>query len=164
MRINKLYLTWSLLVGLLISCQQDDKVVFDEFQPTKGIWEKNDIKTFVWDVQDTLTANNLFMNVRVNNEYPYSNMYVIFKLYKPNTEIVIDTIQFQMAEPNGTLLGNGFSDVKESKLWLKENYIFDQVGKYKMTLEQAVREMGNVEGVPALKGVSEVGLRIEKAE
>nr|WP_220485333.1 gliding motility lipoprotein GldH [Myroides sp. WP-1] len=154
----------SLLFGLLISCQQDNKVVFDEFQPTKGVWERNDIKTFVCDVQDTLTANNLFMNVRVNNEYPYSNMFVIFKLYKPNAEIVIDTIQFQMADPNGALLGNGFSDVKESKLWLKENYIFDQAGKYKMTLEQAVRALGDVEGVPALNGISEVGLRIEKAE
>ncbi|MBB1140590.1 gliding motility lipoprotein GldH [Myroides sp. WP-1] len=164
MKINKLYLTLSLLFGLLISCQQDNKVVFDEFQPTKGVWERNDIKTFVCDVQDTLTANNLFMNVRVNNEYPYSNMFVIFKLYKPNAEIVIDTIQFQMADPNGALLGNGFSDVKESKLWLKENYIFDQAGKYKMTLEQAVRALGDVEGVPALNGISEVGLRIEKAE
>ncbi|MGG5505717.1 MULTISPECIES: gliding motility lipoprotein GldH [unclassified Myroides] len=164
MKINKLYLTLSLLFVLMISCQQDNKVVFDEFQPTKGVWERNDIKTFVCDVQDTLTATNIFMNVRVNNEYPYSNMFVIFKLYKPNAEIVIDTIQFQMAAPNGDLLGNGFSDVKESKLWLKENYVFDQVGKYKMTLEQAVRALGDVEGVPALNGISEVGLRIEKAE
>lgn len=104
------------------------------------------------------------MNVRVNNDYPYSNMFVIFKIYKPSTAIVIDTIQFQMADPNGALLGNGFSDVKESTLWLKEHYIFNETGKYKMTVEQAVRALGDVEGVPALPGISEVGLRIEKAE
>lgn len=147
-----------------MSCQHDEKVVFDEFQPTKGVWERQDVKTFVWDVQDTLTANNLFMNVRVNNEYPFSNLFVISKLYKPNSEIVIDTIQFQMADPNGALLGTGFSDVKESKLWLKENFVFDQVGKHKLTLEQAVRALGDVEGVLELKGISEVGFRIEKAE
>jgi len=149
---------------MFISCKHDSKVMFDEFQSTNGVWNKNDIKTFVWDVKDTVTANNLFMQVRVNNEYPYSNMYVIFKIYKPSSSIVTDTIQFQMADPNGTLLGNGFSDVKESKLWLKENYIFNETGKYKLTLEQAVRELGDVEGVPALKGVGEVGFRIEKAE
>lgn len=164
MKINSLYLALSLLLCLFISCKHDNKVIFDEYQPTKGNWEKNDVKTFVWDVQDTLTSHNLFMNVRVNNEYPYSNMFVIFKIYKPSTAIVIDTIQFQMADPNGVLLGNGFSDVKESKLWLKQNYTFDETGKYKVTLEQAVRALGDVEGVPALEGVSEVGFRIEKAE
>lgn len=126
--------------------------------------EKNDVKTFVWNVQDTLSSTNLFMNVRVNNDYPYSNMFVISKLYKPNAEVVIDTIQFQMTDPNGALLGNGFSDIKESKLWLKENYIFNKAGKYKLTLEQAVRALGDVEGVSELKGVSEVGFRIEKVE
>ena len=164
MKINSLYLALSLLLCLFISCKHDSKVVFDEYQPTKGVWEKNDVKTFVWDVQDTLTAHDLFMNVRVNNDYPYSNMFVIFKIYKPSTAIVIDTIQFQMADSNGALLGNGFSDVKESTLWLKEHYIFNETGKYKMTVEQAVRALGDVEGVPALPGISEVGLRIEKAE
>ena len=164
MKINSLYLALSLLLCLFISCKHDNKVVFDEYQPTKGTWEKNDVKTFVWDVQDTLTPHNLFMNVRVNNDYPYSNMFVVFKIYKPSTAIVIDTIQFQMADPNGALLGSGFSDVKESKLWLKQNYTFDETGKYKLTLEQAVRALGDVEGVPALQGVSEVGFRIEKAE
>lgn len=164
MKINSLYLALSLLLCLFISCKHDNKVVFDEYQPTKGTWEKNDVKTFVWDVQDTLTPHNLFMNVRVNNDYPYSNMFVVFKIYKPSTAIVIDTIQFQMADPNGALLGSGFSDVKESKLWLKQNYTFDEIGKYKLTLEQAVRALGDVEGVPALQGVSEVGFRIEKAE
>ncbi|MDM1043557.1 gliding motility lipoprotein GldH [Myroides sp. 1354] len=164
MKINSLYLALSLLLCLFISCKHDNKVVFDEYQPTKGTWEKNDVKTFVWDVQDTLTPHNLFMNVRVNNDYPYSNMFVVFKIYKPSAAIVIDTIQFQMADPNGALLGSGFSDVKESKLWLKQNYTFDETGKYKLTLEQAVRALGDVEGVPALQGVSEVGFRIEKAE
>lgn len=154
----------SLLLGLFISCKHDNKVIFDEYQPTKGTWEKKDVKTFVWEVQDTLTAHDLFMNVRVNNDYPYSNMFVICKIYKPSMAIVIDTIQFQMADPNGALLGNGFSDVKESKLWLKERYTFDETGKYKVTLEQAVRALGDVEGVADLPGVSEIGFSIEKAE
>jgi hypothetical protein len=60
------------------------------------------------------------------------------------------------------LLGNGFSDVKESKLWLKENFRFSQQGDYKFTVEQAVRELGEVEGVSSLKGISDLGIRIEK--
>lgn len=149
---------------MFTACQHNKNVLFDDFQTTDGEWKKEDIKTFVWDVQDTVQPTNIYMNLRVNENYPYNNMYVIFKIHKPSTAVVIDTIQFQMADADGKLLGNGFSDVKESKLWLKENFTFNELGKYKMTIEQAVRELGDIEGVPALKGVSEIGLSIEKGE
>ena len=67
-----------------------------------------------------------------------------------------------MAAPDGTLLGNGFTDIKESKLYFKENVKFR--GKYKLNIKQAVRESGKVPGVTALEGITEVGLRIEKKE
>jgi hypothetical protein len=42
-----------------------------------------------------------------------------------------------MAEPDGTLLGNGFTDIKESKLFFKENW-------NTKSIKQAVRENGKV--------------------
>ena len=67
-----------------------------------------------------------------------------------------------MANPDGTLLGEGFSDIKESKLWYLENFKFKKAGKYNVEVVQAVRELGKVEGVAELKGITELGLRIEK--
>ena len=69
-----------------------------------------------------------------------------------------------MANPDGTLLGNGFSDIKESKLWYKENYFFTETGKYKLHIEQAVRETGKIKGVEKLEGISELGFRIESLQ
>ena len=69
-----------------------------------------------------------------------------------------------MANTDGTLLGEGFSDVKESKLWYLENFKFSRVGKYNVEVVQAVRETGNIEGVPDLKGITELCLRIEKTK
>jgi hypothetical protein len=43
---------------------------------------------------------------------------------KPNGYTKVDTLEYQMAEPDGTLLGNGFTDIKESKLFFKENVKF----------------------------------------
>jgi len=60
------------------------------------------------------------------------------------------------------LLGEGFSDVKESKLWYLENFKFKRAGKYNVEVVQAVRETGKVDGVSELKGITELGLRIEK--
>jgi hypothetical protein len=54
-----------------------------------------------------------------------------------------------MASPDGTLLGEGFTDIKESKLFYKENVRFK--GKYKVSIKQAVRETGKVPGVTLLE-------------
>jgi hypothetical protein len=67
-----------------------------------------------------------------------------------------------MANPDGTLLGEGFTDIKESKLFFKENVKFR--GKYKVHIKHAVRQTGKVPGVTLLEGITEVGLRIEKKD
>jgi len=161
-RINSYLLVLSAVILSMTSCKQDEKMLFDQYQETSGTWDKTDVKTFVYDVQDTVQRHNLFMNLRVNKSYPYSNLFVIFKIHQPDSDVLVDTLQFQMAKPDGTLLGNGFSDVKESRLELKEGYIFPKAGSYKFSIEQVVRELGEVEGVSSLNGVSEVGFRIEK--
>jgi hypothetical protein len=69
-----------------------------------------------------------------------------------------------MANVDGTLLGEGFSDVKESKLWYLENYVFNRIGNYKVEVVQAVRATGEVKGVAELKGITELGLRIENTK
>jgi hypothetical protein len=69
-----------------------------------------------------------------------------------------------MTNPDGTLLGDGFTDIKESKLFYKEKMKFPQNGKYKVSIQQAVRQTGKIPGVIALEGVTEVGFRIESLQ
>lgn len=159
---NKTYLLFFMVCFLFTSCDKEQNVLFDQYQKTPGYWQKDDIKTFVYQVDDTIGVKDLFVNIRADHHYPYSNLYVIFKMYNPDMSISIDTLQYQMANAQGELLGDGFTDVKESKLWLKQGYIFPVKGTYKFTLEHAVRELGEVKGVEKLPGVSEIGLRIEK--
>jgi gliding motility-associated lipoprotein GldH len=78
----------------------------------------------------------------------------------PNGYTKVDTLEYQMADPDGALLGDGFSDIKESKLYYKENVKFR--GQYKVNIKQAVRENGKIPGVTSLEGITDVGLRIEK--
>jgi hypothetical protein len=67
-----------------------------------------------------------------------------------------------MANPDGSLLGDGFTDLKESKLVYKDKVRFK--GKYQVHIKQAVRETGKVPGVNALDGITDVGFRIEKID
>ncbi|MFC5682136.1 gliding motility lipoprotein GldH [Flavobacterium sp. MAHUQ-51] len=150
-----------LLVSVFfLSC--DDKRVFDEYKSVGSAWHKDSVVSFNLPELDSTKKYDLFLNIRDNNNYPFSNLFLIVSLEKPNGYTKVDTLEYEMAAPDGTLLGNGFTDIKESKLYYKENVKFR--GKYKLHIKQAVREGGKVPGVTQLEGITEVGLRIEKKE
>jgi gliding motility-associated lipoprotein GldH len=157
-------------IGLLLlfmfftSC--DKKQFYSEYKELDGSWKKSDTLRFTFEQKDTINPYNLFLNVRNNNDYPFNNMYLIVSLKEPGKKptIKIDTLEYQMADVDGTLLGEGFTDVKESKLWYLENYVFNRIGNYKVEVVQAVRATGEVDGVAELEGITELGLRIEKTK
>lgn len=157
-------------IGLLLlflfftSC--DKKQFYSEYKELDGSWKKSDTLRFTFEQKDTINPYNLFLAVRNNNDYPFNNMYLIVSLKEPGKKptIKIDTLEYQMADVDGTLLGEGFTDVKESKLWYLENYVFNRIGNYKVEVVQAVRATGEVKGVAELKGITELGLRIEKTK
>ena len=47
-----------------------------------------------------------------------------------------------MAAPDGSWLGTGFSEVKESKLWWKEGVVFPKERPIFIQVSQAVRNNG----------------------
>lgn len=145
---------------LLFSC--DKKRVFDEYKSVGSAWHKDSIITFDLPVLDSTKRYNLFVNLRDNNNYPFNNLFLIVAIEMPNGFTKVDTLEYQMANRDGTLLGNGFSDIKESKLYLKENVKFR--GKYKVHIKQAVRESGKIPGVQELEGITDVGFRIEQKD
>ncbi|MCI4442684.1 MAG: gliding motility lipoprotein GldH [Lentimicrobium sp.] len=150
-----------LLVAILFfSC--DKKRVFDEYKSVGSAWNKDSIVTFNLPEFDSTKRYNLFVTLRDNNNYPFNNLFLIVAIERPNGFTKVDTLEYQMAAPDGALLGDGFSDIKESKLFYKEKVRFR--GKYKVHIKQAVRENGKVPGVTALEGITDVGFRIEKID
>ncbi|MBP1222262.1 gliding motility lipoprotein GldH [Flavobacterium sp. 1355] len=145
---------------LLFSC--DKKRVFDQYKSVGSAWHKDSIVTFDLPVLDSTKKYNLFVNLRDNNNYPFNNLFLIVAIETPNGFTKVDTLEYQMANPDGTLLGNGFTDIKESKLFYKEGVKFR--GKYKVHIKQAVRESGKIPGVQTLEGITDVGFRIEQKE
>lgn len=145
-----------------ISC--DDVRVFDEYQNVANSWEKDEKVKFSLPVLDKEKNYNLFINIRNDNSYKFSNLYIISEMNFPNGKVVTDTLEYQMAAPDGAWLGTGFSDLKENKLWYKENVSFAEEGSYTVTLQHAMRKNGEVLGLHTLEGIIEVGFRIEHAQ
>lgn len=160
MRVNlKISILFS-VAFLLFSC--GEKPVFDSYQSVGNSWHRDSIVSFDFEIQDSVVAYNLFLNIRANNSYPFNNIFLIVSHESPSEQIKVDTLEYIMAAPDGKMLGNGFSDIKESKLWFKENYRFSETGKHIIRIEQALRKRNEVEGLERLDGVSDVGLSIEK--
>ena len=151
-----------LIIFCLVSC--DKKRVFDDYKSVGNAWVKDSIVTFDFTQEDTVKAYNLFVNLRANQAYAFNNLFLIVSMERPGGLVKVDTVQYKMTNPDGSLLGDGFTDIKESKLFYKENLRFDTIGDYRVKIQQAVRQTGKIEGIEALEGITEVGFRIETTE
>lgn len=81
----------------------------------------------------------------------------------PHGKTITDTLEYRMANPDGSWMGQGIGDVKENKLWYKENVQFFEAGNYTVDIAQAMRNNGAVEGVTKLEGITDVGFSVEEA-
>ena len=150
-----------LFLGVLFFASCDKTRVYDEYESIPGEWHRDSLVEFSFEAPDTLNNYNLFLNLRNNSDYDFSNIYLITELQFPNGKVVSDTLQYEMAAPSGEWLGTGFGDVKESKLWYKENIKFTEAGEYLVTIQQAMRRRDSLNGIQNLEGITEVGFRIE---
>ncbi len=159
--MNRLYYLIIVLLTL-ISC--DHNTVFDQYNSVNKLgWHKDSVQVFSLPVMDTLKSHHIYFNLRNTNLYPYSNLFLISTLDYPNGKKQIDTLEYQMAMPNGEWLGVGGS-VKENKLWFQESFKFKEKGNYQISVSQAMRSNGSENGVLYLKGITNIGLQIEVEE
>lgn len=150
------------LVFLFFMFSCDDDTDFNQYKSidNKG-WEAHEKVLFQFDVKDTISPKKLFINIRNNSVYAFSNLYLITELIFPNKTTVVDTLQYEMADKTGRFLGTGFTEIKENKLFYKENKTFPVSGKYMFNVRHAMRKNGDVHPIEFLKGIQDVGFSIE---
>lgn len=159
LKINSFSIVF-LFFFLMFSCH--DKTHFNQYKSINSEgWKASQKVLFEFDIKDTISSRNLFINIRNNSEYKYSNLFIITELVFPNQTKVVDTLQYQMADEKGAFLGIGFTEIKENKLFYKENKKFLLSGKYQLNVRQAMRKNGEVHSIEFLKGIQDVGFSIE---
>jgi gliding motility-associated lipoprotein GldH len=156
---NRILLFILLVPFVFVSC--DSNSVFDKYKSVPNQWHKDSIVSFKVNPPDSINAYNLFVTLRNTNDYKFNNLFLIVGMNFPNGKVIKDTLEYKMAKPNGELLGSGFSDVKENKLWYKEQVVFEESGEYTVNIQHAMRENGKVNGVIDLEGITDIGFRIE---
>lgn len=158
MRISLLFLISCLT---LVSCDSNlvdsQSVAFSDAQ-----WDIREAPVFKVEPVDTVQAYDMFINMRNNHDFAYSNLFLIAEMKFPQGKIVTDTLEYEMATPQGKFLGSGSGNVYENKLWYKEGVRFRESGTYLLTLRHVMRKNGSVDGIAQLDGVLDIGYSIEK--
>lgn len=157
------YWFWFLLIFIcLMSC--DKNRVFDEYKSLPNEWNKDSIISFEVKEMDTIQKYDLFINIRNTNDFEYNNLFLITHINFPHGKVVQDTLEYQMSYPDGEWMGVGAGENKASKLWYKKGVRFEEEGTYTFKIRHAMRKNGERESIENLKGITEVGLRVEKPE
>ena len=147
----------------LFSCNEN--LVHSEYVALgNGTWKRKDTVQFSLKALDTVNRHHMFLYIRNDSRYVFSNLFVIVKLEAPSGNTKVDTLEYEMALPTGEWLGKGNGSIKESKLWYKENVVFEESGVYTVNVLHAMRKNGEVNGLDNLEGITDVGIQIEKAQ
>ena len=143
-----------LLLIILTSCDPD--MVYDQYSQTgDGMWRWQDAKEFNIEITDTISLNNIYLQVRHTVEYPLSNLYMFVHIKGPSGQLLKDTVNLVIASPDGKWTGRGTGNLRELRLLYRKNSKFNQPGAYIFTLEQGMRN-------PELP-ITDLGIRIERS-
>ena len=146
------YILIVLMLGLT-ACTNDSfdkRTVIPEAE-----WRQEDRVAFDVDINDTLSGDEFGIGLRHLENYRYSNLFVFLHTRMPNGNVTHDTIECTLATPEGKWLGKSSSSMRDLTVPLNESLRFPLTGTYHFEIEQAMRE-------PVLKGISDIGLYIEK--
>lgn len=140
-------------------------MVYDQYKSIeKHSWDSEQPIDFIVSNSDTISIKNVFINIRNNKDYEFNSLFLIAKMEFPSGYKVVDTLEYEMTDAFGKWLGSGFTDIKENKLFYKEQVVFSEKGDYKFKVYQATRSVNDIEGTNPLRGITDVGLRIEKVK
>ena len=157
---GKLFIAF-IILSYTLSCTNN--TVYNQYKPIENNqWHKDSIISFKINSSDTISKNNLYVTLRNNKDYEFSNLFLIVGIKFPNNYQIVDTLEYEMTSPEGRFLGHGMTDVKENKLEYKTNVTFSLIGDYDVSVQQAMRRTRDIEGLNTLNGITDVGLQIEK--
>lgn len=151
---HPLITAFTVLLLYLHSCDSD--MVYERFEHLdQGVWTWQNAVEFQADISDTISLQDIYLQVRHTTEYPMSNLYMFVHIKSPEGQYLKDTVNMILAAPDGRWTGRGNGNMRELMLLYRSQTKFRVAGSYVFTLEQAMRQ----EELP----VTDVGIRIERS-
>ncbi len=148
---------WILIILLFLVSNCDSKRVFEGRKDfSDKFWAFNNPAEFYFEIDDTDKKYNLLFNIRNTAKYKYQNIYLQYYLEDSTGRLLskdLKNIQLFHAK-TGVPFGSGLGDLYDIKKIFLENYTFENEGKYKLRIDQFMRQ-------DSLAEILSVGFRIE---
>lgn len=151
-RNNKFLVLASII--LLASCM-GSSIYHENLGIKQGKWNSGDSLVFKALVVDTLQPYSIFLSMRNNGSYGFSNFYAFITTHAPSGSERTDTVEFLLADKHGRWLGKGFGDLWLNSRPFKIGIRFPHTGIYIFTVKQGMR-------AEKLEGIMDFGIRIER--
>ncbi|HEY5326632.1 MAG TPA: gliding motility lipoprotein GldH [Mucilaginibacter sp.] len=141
---------------LLVSCTDKNGIIDQNSEVPDHNWTY--LNRFRYDVtvDDAKTPYTLYMNLRVTANYKYSNIFILITQVGPDKKPLVKRYELKLANEDGEWLGEGSGNLYSYQSKFRSDYMFPTKGTYHFYIEQNMRDN-------PLRGISDVGLRVEKS-
>jgi gliding motility-associated lipoprotein GldH len=145
-----------MLLAFMTLSACNTSTVFQESQsPGTEKWDYRQPIVFETEINDTLALHELYLVVRNNTDYAYSNFFLFLDIRFPDHTILRDTIECFLADKSGKWTGKGFGRIKTNQFLFRDNVWFPQSGNYTFSFRHGMRE-------EAISGITDIGIRIDR--
>lgn len=152
---------WLAPAALAVACGTGNVVFQEDAHTPNGVWERGWDPVFAFNIADTVSPHDVYLDIRHTGDYPYSNLYTFITLNGPDGGVLTDTVECTLADPEGRWYGKGLgfisSDRFQAHVLYKLRNRFPRSGRYTLKLAQAMR-------TDKLAGVIDVGVSIERSK
>jgi len=152
----KSFLYFIALTGILMIQSCVDDVSYEEVKELEGsVWPQDDTLVYSFSIDDTAHYYSVYLTMRIDNDYPYSNIYAGVNMRGPGGQDISELKGFEMADKEGKWKGKSYGGLIGFEFPLYEQMQFHEGGTYKIHVLQYMRTEN-------LAGVHDAGIKILK--
>lgn len=146
-----------LLTGVLILSSCNQNTVYDQVHklPADG-WHYKNLAEFSTTIEDTTVTYDFDINLRVSQDYAYSNLHLLVTTITPASDTISQRVELALAQPDGKWLGKGSGPLVSFSVPITKNKAM-KAGNYRWSIAQNMR-------TNTLKDITDIGLTIKKGE
>ncbi len=129
-----------------------------EKEIAQAVWTYRDSVVFEFEIQDTAKLYNLFLDLAAQPSFATENLYVRLRTTFPDGKRLALPKSFDVFDKQGKIMGSSSSSgAHKQHIMLQENTFFNQLGKYRIVVEQFMRQ-------DSVAGIAAIGLAVERSK
>lgn len=146
------------VIASMAVCSCQSGVAYDEYVSiAKTGWDKDTLAVFRTDMSDSTDVYDIMVQVRNDNSYAYSNLWLFIDVIAPDGVSRRDTLECILARTDGSWLGSGWGSLYNETCPYMTTVKFSKPGPYTFRITQGMR-------ADELAGIHDIGLLIQKSQ